>query len=171
MPGLGTSFFGKAGVGFSHHIPVSKRWNFAYGHQSFFLLGKKVPYYDKFFIGFGSFLRGFEPYVVDGSYVGLTKAEWKFAIIPRKFIHLKWLPMARFRDLPMGLYISAFSDAGYVRDWTFNNLDPFLKNRLLLGYGAGLNLFTMYDTLLRVEYSRNNLGGWGVYLSSLVSIQ
>jgi outer membrane protein assembly factor BamA len=171
LPGWGSSFFGKAGFGFSHHVPVSRRWNFAYGHQSFFLLGKKVPYYDKFFIGFEHFLRGFEPYVVDGSWVALTKAEWKYAIIPRKFVHLKRVPFKRFQDMPLGFYLSLFSDAGHVRDHTFNNLDPFLKNRLLLGYGMGLNFFTIYDSLVRVEYSRNNLSGWGVYLSALVSIQ
>jgi outer membrane protein assembly factor BamA len=171
MPGFGTSVFGKAGISFSHHIPIRKRWNFAYGTQNFFLIGKKVPYYDKFFIGFGSFLRGFEPYVIDGSVVSLNKAEVKYGIIPRKFVHLKWLPLPRFRDFPMGLYLSTFVDVGYVHDGTFNNLDPTLKDKLLLGYGAGVNVFTIYDTLLRVEYSRNNLGGWGVYINTLVSIQ
>ena len=171
LPGLGTSSFGKVGISFSHHIPIGKRWNFAYGSQNFWLLGRKVPYYDKFFVGLGNFLRGFEPYVVDGSYVNLTKAEWKFAVIPRQFLHLKWLPLPRFRDFPLGLYISAYADAGYVRDWTFNNQDNTLKNRFLLGYGVGLNLFSIYDTLLRLEYSRNNLGGGGIYLSTLVSIQ
>lgn len=171
LPGLGTSVFSKVGLSFSHHIPLSKRWNFAYGSQSYFLLGRKVPYYDKFFIGFGSFLRGFEPYVIDGSFVHLTKAEWKFGLVPRQFIHLKWLPLRRFRDFPLGLYISAYVDGGYVRDRSFNNLDPSLKNRALIGYGVGLNLFSIYDTLWRLEYSRNNLGNAGIYLSTLVSIQ
>lgn len=171
LPGVGTSSFGKIALTFSHHIPIGKRWNFAYGMQQFILLGKKVPYYDKFFIGFGSFLRGYEPYVIDGSFVNLTKAEWKFAIIPRKFIHLKWLPFKKFQDLPLGLYLSAYSDLGYVRDWTFNNQDNFLKNKLLTGYGVGLNLISIYDSLIRLEYSFNHLGQGGFYLSGLVSIQ
>lgn len=171
LPGVGTSAFSKVGISFSHHISLSKRWNFAYGTQNYFLLGRKVPYYDKFFIGFGSFLRGFEPYVIDGSFINLTKAEWKFGIIPRQFFHLKWLPLRRFQDFPLGLYISAYVDGGYVRDRSFNNLDPSLKNRALIGYGVGLNLFSIYDTLWRLEYSRNNLGNAGIYLSTLVSIQ
>lgn len=171
LPGVGTSSFSKVGLSFSHHIALSKRWNFAYGTQNYFLLGRKVPYYDKFFLGFGSFLRGFEPYVIDGSFVNLTKAEWKFGIIPRQFIHLKWLPLRRFRDFPLGLYISAYVDGGYVRDRTFNNLDPSLKNRALVGYGVGLNLFSIYDSLWRLEYSRTNLGNAGIYISTLVSIQ
>jgi outer membrane protein assembly factor BamA len=178
IPGVSSTHFGKLTLSFSHHIPLSKRWNFAYGSQQFFLLGKTVPYFDKFFIGFGSFLRGYEPYVIDGSVVNLTKAEWKFGIIPYHFAHLKWIPFRKFQDFPMGLYLSAYCDAGYVHDWTFNNRDNTLKDRLLLGYGAGLNLITIYDFLLRVEYSRNierddrhPLGRGGLYFSTLVSIQ
>ncbi len=171
LPGLSNTQFGKVSLSFSHHIPLGKRWNFAYGSQQFFLLGNRIPYFDKYFIGFGSFLRGYEPYVIDGSFINLTKAEWKFGIIPYRFAHLKWIPFQKFRDFPVGLYISAYSDAGYVRDWTFNNQDNTLKNKLLLGYGAGINFITIYDFLLRVEYSRNLLGVGGIYISTLVSIQ
>jgi hypothetical protein len=139
--------------------------------QQFLLLGNRVPYFDKYFIGFGSFLRGYEPFVIDGSIVNLTKAEWEFGIIPYKFAHLNWLPFPKFRDFPIGLYLSAYADAGYVRDWTFNNQDNTLKNKMLLGYGAGLNFVTIYDFTMRIEYSFNRFGGHGLYLSSLVSIQ
>lgn len=171
LPGIGTSVFGKAAFSFSHHIPLSRRWNFAYGTQNFFLLGDRVPYFDKYFIGFGSFLRGYEYYVIDGSFVNLTKAEWKFALLPRKIIHAKWIPLRKFQDFPLGLYISAYADAGWVHDGTFNNQDNYLKDRMLLGYGMGLNLITIYDSLFRLEYSRNLLGLGGVYLSATVSIQ
>lgn len=171
IPGVTGTHFGKLALAFSHHVPLGKRWNFAYGMQQFVLLGREVPYFDKYFVGFGSFLRGYEPHVIDGSFINLTKAEWKFGIIPYRFVHLGWLPLQRFRDFPLGLYISAYSDAGYVRDWTFNNQDNTLKDRLLLGYGAGINFITVYDLLLRVEYSRNLQGQGGVYLSTLVSIQ
>ena len=171
LPGISNTQFAKVTASFSQHIALSKRWNFAYGTQNFLLLGNRIPYFDKYFVGFGSFLRGYEPYVIDGSFINLTKAEWKFGIIPYHFAHLKWIPFQKFRDLPLGLYLSAYSDAGYVRDWTFNNQDNTLKNKLLLGYGAGINFITIYDFLLRVEYSRNLLGGGGIYISTLVSIQ
>lgn len=171
LPGWGTSRFAKISAGFSHHLPLSKRWNFAYGSQNFFLAGKKVPYYDKFFVGLGSFLRGYERYVVDGSFLNLTKMEWKFGVFPRKIHHASWIPLKRFQDFPFGLYISAYSDLGYVRDDTFNNLDTYLKDRLLVGYGMGVNVITIYDFMLRMEYSFNHLGQGGFYLSGLVSIQ
>lgn len=178
IPGVSATHFAKVALSFSHHIPLSKRWNFAYGSQQFMLLGDHVPYFDKYFVGFGSFLRGYEPHVIDGSLVNLTKAEWKFGIIPYHFAHLKWVPFAKFRDLPLGLYLSAYCDAGYVHDWTFSNNDRTLKNKLLMGYGGGVNFITIYDFLLRVEYSRNIVrdsyhpwGRGGIYFSTLVSIQ
>ena len=171
LPGIGTSRFGKFTATFSHHIALTDRWNFAYGSQNFLLAGNKVPYYDKFFVGFGSFLRGYERYVVDASFANLTKAEWKFGIFPRKIYHAKWIPLKRFQDFPFGLYISAYADVGYVTDWTFNNLDNYLKNRLLTGYGMGINVVTIYDFMLRAEYSFNHFGQSGIYLSGLVSIQ
>lgn len=171
LPGWGTSRFAKANLSLSHHIPLTKRWNFAYGMQNFFLLGKEVPYYDKYFIGFGSFLRGYERYVIDGSYLNLTKAEWKYGIFPRKMYHAKWIPSRRFRDFPFGLYLSAFADAGYVTDNTFNNQDNYLKNKLLLGYGLGVNVTTVYDFLVRFEYSFNKFGQGGFFISGRVPIQ
>ncbi len=171
LPGLGTSRFAKVTVGFSHHIAITPRWNFAYGTQNYFLLGNKIPYYDKYFVGLGAFLRGYEPFVIDGSFINLTKAEWKFGIFPRKIYHWGWIPLKRFQDFPFGLYLSAYSDVGYVHDGTFNNQDNFLKDRLLMGYGAGLNLITVYDSMLRLEYSFNHLGQGGFYISAIVSIQ
>lgn len=171
LPGIGTSLFGKFTASFSHHIALTERWNFSYGSQLFALAGREVPYYDKFFVGFGSFLRGYERYVVDGSFMNLTKAEWKFGIFPRKIYHAKWIPLKRFQDFPFGLYLSAYADLGYVNDATFNNLDNYLKDRLLTGYGMGVNVVTIYDFMLRAEYSFNHFGQGGFYLSGLVSIQ
>lgn len=171
FPGISSTTFTRLTLSFSHHIPLSKRWNIAYGSQNMILIGKRVPYFDKFFVGFTNTLRGFEPYVIDGSFINMTKGELKFAIIPRKMIHIEKIPFAKFRDFPLGIYISAFADAGYVKDDTFNNSDNYLKNTTLLGYGVGLNLITIYDYLLRVEYSFNNLGGRGIFLHGTVSIR
>ncbi|MEM7038853.1 MAG: hypothetical protein AAF570_17865, partial [Bacteroidota bacterium] len=96
---------------------------------------------------------------------------WKYAIIPRKIVHLDWIPFKKFQDFPLGLYISLYSDNGFVSDGTFNNLDRTLKDKHLFGYGMGLNLITIYDSLVRVEYSRNHFGQGGLFISSIVSIQ
>ena len=169
--GLGTSSFFKASASFSHHIPLSKRWNFAYGTQTFISAGKRIPYFDKHLIGFTNELRGYEPYVIDGTFINLTKAEWKFAPLPRRMFHMKRIPFRKFRDFPLGIYVSAYGDVGYVYDGSFNNLDPTLKDRLLVGYGIGLNIITMYDSFIRIEYSGNHMREFGLYLHGTVSIR
>ena len=179
IPGLASTQFAKVGASWAHHIPLSDRWNFAYGTQHLFTLGKKVPFYEKSAIGIrrgdipglSSTLRGYEPYAIDGSYIMMTKSEWKFAILPRKIYHLPQIPFRKFQDFPLGVYLSAFCELGYVSDRTFNNQDRYLKNKWLLGYGTGLNIIGIYDMLLRVEYSRNHLGQGGIYLHSSVPIK
>lgn len=171
--------FLKIGGTWSHYIPISKRWNFGYGTHHVASVGKYIPFFEKNFIGLGrrefsgisKTLRGYQSYLIDGSYVQMTKAELKFAVIPRKIVHLKEIPLKWFRDFPLGVYLTAFTDFGYVSDNFFNNQDQFLKNKLLTGYGLGLNFISFYDTLLRVEWARNHLGQNGVFLHTSVQIK
>lgn len=176
---IATTRFAKIGATWAHHLPLSKHWNFAYGLHQVFTLGKQLPYYEKNFIGvkrrefpnISSNLRGYQPYAIDGSSVSMGKAELKYALIPRKIVHLPNIPFKRFQHMPLGVYLTAFGDFGYIADSSFNNQDPFLKNKLLTGYGLGLNLIGIYDFLLRVEYGRNHLGEGGIYLHGSVPIK
>lgn len=171
LPGVGTTYFTKALVSGSWHRPLGKRFNLALGLQGLALLGDRVPYFDKFFIGFENFVRGYEPYVVDGSMIAIGKSELKLAIIPRHIVHWKLIPLRKFQDFPLGLYLSLFGDAGYVHDNTFNNHDPYLKDKWLTGGGVGLNFVTFYDKLLRVELSFNHLGGYALNFNTIIPIR
>ncbi|MFN0202963.1 MAG: POTRA domain-containing protein, partial [Bacteroidia bacterium] len=70
-----TSNFTKAAVTWAHYIPLSKRWNFAYGSENIWILGRKVPYFEKVFVwletdDFGDFapqIRGYQTYSISGS--------------------------------------------------------------------------------------------------------
>ena len=171
LPGISTTQFLTLQASYTHHIPIRKRWNFSFGTDNMYILGKRVPYYDKLFIGFQNVIRGYEPYVIDGNFFNMTKVEMKFAILPRRIFTIKKIPFKKFRDFPLGLYLSAYGDAGIVLDNTFNNHDNTFKNTLLLGYGAGVNVITFYDLLFRFEYSFNRLGQHGFYIHSSVSIR
>lgn len=179
FPGLSTTQFGKLGFTWAHHLPLTKRWNFSYGTHHVLTLGKRVPYFDKSFIGIhrrdwpgvSTNLRGYEPFAIDGSMINMTKAEIKYALFPRRMLKMKNLPLKRFRQMPFGLYLTAFTDFGYVRDESFNNTDNFLKDRLLTGYGLGVNILTIYDYLIRVEFARNHLEQSGVYLHAVLPIK
>lgn len=171
LPGVGTTYFTKAGFSFALHLPLSRRWNVAMGTENQFLLGNRVPYFDKLFIGTRAYVRGYETFVVDGSAYTVNKTELKFAVFPRKIIHVKQIPFRKFQDFPFGVYLSAFADAGYMHDGTFNNSDHTLKDTPLVGVGAGINFISMYDWLLRIEVSHNQFGQNGLFLSSVLPIK
>ena len=178
-PGISDTENGKLGFTWAHHIPLSKKWNFAYGTHNILTIGKNIPFLEKSaigisrgeFSGISSNLRGYQRYVVDGSFIHMTKAEFKFALVPYRFIHIKQIPFKKFQDMPFGLYLSAFIDTGYIQDNTINNQDILLKDQWLTGYGIGLNLIAFYDRLLRIEFARNHLGDNGIYFHSSVPIR
>lgn len=167
------------GASYAQHFPLTDRWNFAFGTQHLITLGDSIPVFEKSYIGVGikdfggtsTELRGYEPYSIGGTYVGMNKVELKYAIIPRQMVHLAWLPLRRFQDLPIGLYLTGFCDTGYVRDGSFSFQDRYMNDRWLVGYGLGLNVIGFYDMLVRIEYSRNHLGQGGIYLNGTVPIK
>ncbi|RMG56667.1 MAG: hypothetical protein D6722_26095 [Bacteroidetes bacterium] len=175
----GGAEFVHLGATWAHHLRLGTRWYWAYGLQQINILGQQVPWFARTFVGISETpfrgvsteLRGYEPYALAATWLSLAKTEFKFALLPRRIVHLSWLPSRRFQDLPVGVYLSTFVEGAYVRDQSFQAQDPFLLEQPLLGYGLGLNLIGFYDMLVRVEYSRNHLGRGGVYLHGTVPIK
>ncbi|GAB4410352.1 MAG: hypothetical protein OHK0039_14670 [Bacteroidia bacterium] len=171
--------FVKGGATWAHHLPMGRRWNLAYGAHLIATLGDSLPFVEKSVIGIdradfqgiSTELRGYEPYVITGTWVSMVKTEWKYAIFPRRIVHLSRIPYRRFRELPAGVYLGAYGDAAYVADRSFSNQDTTFTGRWLLGYGVGLNLTGWYDLLMRIEYSRNLRGEGAIYLHATVPIK
>jgi outer membrane protein assembly factor BamA len=169
----------RLGASWAQHIAFTDRWNLAFGTQHLLTIGDSIPWYEKSFVGIGTRdfggssteLRGYEPYAIAGTYVMMNKAEVKYGVLPRRMLHLDWLPLRKFQDLPIGVYLSAFCDAGYVRDNSFSRQDPYMLDRWLVGYGVGLNVIGFYDMLARIEYARNHLGEGGIYVNATVPIK
>ncbi|MEM7374028.1 MAG: BamA/TamA family outer membrane protein [Bacteroidota bacterium] len=176
---LGTSQFIKLGSTWVHHIPIKKRWNFTYGIHEVISLGDSIPYFDQQFIGIyqkdfsglSHELRGYDPYTISGTWIHMTKAEVKFALIPYQIIRLPWRPLNKNLNSSLGFYLTAFCDLGYVQDRNFTNQDTYFKNQILIGYGPGLNIIGFYDMLVRIEYAHNHLGTDGIYINATVPIK
>lgn len=176
---LATTGFGKIGGTWAHHLPVGRRFNFAYGTQHLLTVGSRLPFFSKSFLGISqsefsgvsTTLRGYEAFAAGTTYMGVIKSEWKYALVPRQFLHFEQIPYPRFKDLQIGLYLSAFCDIAYLRDDSFNGADQSLTNQLLTGYGIGLNVIGFYDMLLRVEYARNHFNQGGIYLHTDLQIK
>ena len=71
--------------------------------------------------------------------------------------------------MPLSLYLGGHFDCGVVTDKA-NSSTNSLRNKLIYGYGIGLNMVTFYDKVLRLEYSFNQDFNKGFYIHFEVPI-
>jgi hypothetical protein len=119
-------------------------------------------YSDRKLMGYGLMqMNGLEYYVVDGN----AATVFKSAIHQRIGSYTVANPLTK-KFLPSVKYtfwIKAFSQLGYVYSSEKNKANP-LANSLLRTAGIGLDIISIYDFVLNVEYSINQLGDKGLYL-------
>ncbi|MEP6711324.1 MAG: POTRA domain-containing protein [Ferruginibacter sp.] len=142
---------------------------FAHGHDWYSSVELdtklKLPFKQAFInqraLGFQEFyLRGLEYYVVDGVAAALAKYTLKKKIISFKIpvpFHIKTLPA-----IPFTIFAKTYADAGY--SYIKREFDTRLNNRLLYTGGFGIDILTLYDINLKIEYSFNQLGENGLFL-------
>lgn len=104
------------------------------------------------------YIRGFEYYVIDGSAFALGRMDIKRCLIDYKLR----LPIRYIEEVPIRLYAKVYGDIGT----SYNKMpvNDFLNNRLLCSAGFGLDIVTLYDIKLRIEYTFNNIGQNGLFL-------
>jgi hypothetical protein len=123
------------------------------------------PYYLQHALGYSnSFVRGYELYVVDGNNYALVKNEIKFRILHNPLQPIPIVGLSQFNTSYYSVFITAFSDWGYVGAANPNTTNNFLANSPLWGNGFGIDFITYYDLVFRVEYSFNKLGQSGLFL-------
>lgn len=124
-------------------------------------LASNLAYVNQRAFGYGEYhLRGLENYVIDAVHSMIATYTIKKKIISFKIkvpVKNKIVPY-----VPFTFFAKAFGDAGYAY-----NRKPFetrLNNRLLYSGGFGIDILSLYDINLRVEYSFNQLGQKGLFL-------
>jgi outer membrane protein assembly factor BamA len=121
----------------------------------------QLSYINRRMMGYGDFyLRGLEYYVVDGAAAGITKVTFAKKLIAFRIpvpFRIKQLPF-----IPFSFYAKTYGDAGYCH--TLPEYAARLNNRMLYTTGAGLDLLSIYDSRLSIEYSLNQLGEKGLFL-------
>ncbi|MEO5984479.1 MAG: POTRA domain-containing protein [Ferruginibacter sp.] len=145
----------------SRFIPHKKNW-----YSSLQLTGKlkapfNVAYINRHALGFNDFyLRGLENYVIDGVATAVLKYTLKKKIvsfdIPLPF-HIKAFP-----KIPISIFAKTYADAG--TSYIPMRFDTRLNNRLLYTSGFGIDVLTLYDISIRLEYSFNQIGENGLFL-------
>lgn len=125
---------------------------------------KKPPQSNNQALGYGSNLvRGYDYYVVDGLDFALFRSSWHFLVFDGKFNLGRAMPVKAYRKLPLRLYLALNNDIGWANDPHYAANNP-LSNRLLYGYGPGLDLVLYYDKSIRCEWTWNDLGEGGFYV-------
>lgn len=114
-------------------------------------------------MGYGEqYLRGLELYVIDGVAYGLLRSTIK------KKLYTLNVPLPfktkKYSNIPFTFFAKTYADLGY----TYNKKQyaTSLNNKLLYTGGFGIDILTLYDINLRIEYSFNQLGKNGLFLQA-----
>lgn len=103
------------------------------------------------------FVRGYEIYVIEGPYYFVNKTTFKRLIFSNTY-HWEDMPIEQFRHVPIQVYFKTYADFGYVRNYPYyitEGQNTLFADKLITGVGAGLDVVSSYDLVLRFEYSLN----------------
>ncbi|MBL7765825.1 MAG: hypothetical protein JNJ58_07025 [Chitinophagaceae bacterium] len=121
---------------------------------------QEQPYLFSRGLGFrNEYVRGYEYYVIDGSHYSILRSNVRY-----KLLDLVWSQnLLKFiKYIPIRVYMKAYDDIGYIYNKYPGN--SFLNNKLLHGYGLGMDIVISYYAKFRIEYSFNHLRQNGLFL-------
>ncbi|MBK6993700.1 MAG: BamA/TamA family outer membrane protein [Lewinellaceae bacterium] len=125
---------------------------------------RKPPQSNNQALGYGgNLVRGYDYYVVDGLDFGLLRTSWHLRVFEGQFNLGRIVPIKAYRKMPIKVYLAFNNDLGWANDPHYIATNP-LSNRLLYGYGPGLDLVLYYDKSIRCEWTWNDLGEGGFFL-------
>jgi hypothetical protein len=126
-------------------------------------------YIDNKLMGYGTMqMSGLEYYVIDGNVGTFVKAEAHYLLggfsLPKNIgIGIVDKVNKRLPDIKYKFWLKAFTNLGYVYSERPVNGSK-LSNTLLRTAGVGLDIISIYDLVIKIDYSMNQLGDKGVYL-------
>lgn len=166
---------GKRGLGFTGGINVfyidgelnkywslGKKWYTSAQLRGNVKLPFKQAYINQQALGHGSsYVRGMEYKIVDGVAYGLTKFNLKHEILNFS-INTIFKKSKTLNKIPFRIFAKTFADVGY--SYNREEFRSRLNNKLLSSTGIGLDIVTLYDFQIRLEYSANSLGQKRLFL-------
>ncbi|MBS1640953.1 MAG: hypothetical protein JST94_00410 [Bacteroidetes bacterium] len=124
--------------------------------------GNTNNFYSQSLFGYGNYqMRGLEYYVADGTAGAITR----FTIGHELFKYIFHTPIIKTKThdkIPFRFFLTAYTDVGYSYNPYVNN--NLLNNKFLYTYGIGLDIVSIYDFVLRLNFSFNQMGENGLYL-------
>ena len=116
------------------------------------LSGRKIPLYDRVFLGYGERVRGHFFEKSEGENMALASVAFRFPLLPVRYFNLSGHPY--FTNLKFGVSLGLFADTGL----TWFQKEKIKSSMLQTGYGLGLHLHLPYINLLRLEVAFDERG-------------
>jgi len=144
------------------HQKIVNRLYFYNATKAKYSSEKVLPYFLNRALGYNENLRGYQPYVIDGSDYVLSMYNFKIEVVkPNSFI-IPFLGMEQFNRVHYAVYANVFADAGYVNN-DFPNPTNTMVNTWQFSAGVGLDLVTYYDKVFSIDYVINRYGEHGFF--------
>ncbi len=167
-----SNIFMKSNIVFSEKI--NSKWSWSAGTTLKFSTNNKLPYFLNQGLGYKrDYVRGYENYVIDGGRYILGRSNIRYNLLKPTVKNLKITGSEKFDKIHYAVYFNIFADMGIVFPSDKPETEPLnspivnnnkLNNTLLRGFGAGLDLVTYYDKVLRLEYTVNHYGKGGIFI-------
>ncbi len=150
----------------SAHWPVWNKTFFSLNVYGNIKLPFTQPYFNQRLLGYTDvFIQGYEYYVIDGVAGGYVKAS-----LTRKLfnfnIRVPGTKKLAPQRIPISIYGRTFGNSGYT--YNPNPGDNYLSNRILFSSGLGIDITTLYDFTLKLDWSFNQLGQNGIFIHKKV---
>lgn len=127
---------------------IKAKWT--YQNQYTYLYNRNLGYDN-------DYIRGYEYYVIDGHFMAFMRVDLKYELYNAQ---LK-LPIKYLETFPIRLYPKLFADIGY----SANRWNPTgLNHRAIYAVGLGIDIVTLYDIKVRLEFAYNHLKQYDLYL-------
>lgn len=139
--------------------PLGRDWYGSFRLSGQIMFPFDQPYYNTKAIGYSNdYIRGYEFYVIDGVASFIARADLK-----KKLFHISLPTLLRqenYRRIPFTFYAKIFADAGAA----YNRKQTELGNTLQIGTGVGIDIVTLYDLAVSINFGINKMGETGYYL-------
>ena len=160
----------EAGISYARHFDLTHHWFLSNYTGGYLAMPTNQPY--ALYSGMGriQYVRGFENYVIETPAYAINKTTLKKRIF-YKVWSLDWMPAQQLAYFPLSIYIKTYADWGYAKNYPYYEkyqttaLNTSFTNKLIGGYGAGLDFYTVYDIVIRCEYTFTNQQHHGFFLS------
>jgi len=143
----------------SQNVKLSPKASYSFQSNGMLRFPFDQPYVNQRMFGYNDFyLRGLEEYVIDGVGGILIKNTFRREIFSFNLIS----PFnTSIQKIPFQFFAKTYADAGYA--YNKSSDANYLVNRMMYTGGFGIDMKTIYDVILRFEYSFNQRGENGFF--------